>query len=202
MEDKRVAIFGGSFDPPTIAHQMVAQIAYSETEVEEVWFLPCYQHQFNKNIVASEINRWQMCHQMCEKMGDVYLACDFEIQTKSNGKLYDVLKAMEKQYREWCGFNFLFYPIVGMDCANDIPEKWHRGKDLIQEYPFIVIGRGGVDSTQQDWFRSPPHKMIDLSWTCSSTMVRKAIQEKDLTKARKRLHPVLWTSLTRIYGAL
>ncbi len=40
--------FLGSFDPPHICHVFIAQYVLATTDVEQVWFLPCYQHAFGK----------------------------------------------------------------------------------------------------------------------------------------------------------
>ena len=46
--DTRVAIFGGSFDPPHVGHQMACLYVLATAPVEEVWFVPVYRHAFGK----------------------------------------------------------------------------------------------------------------------------------------------------------
>ena len=39
---KKVAILGGSFDPPTISHlQLASETLNSCSEINEVWIVPC-----------------------------------------------------------------------------------------------------------------------------------------------------------------
>ena len=48
---RRVGLFGGSFNPPHVAHQLVA-LYVLETLVDEVWFVPTYSHPFGKDLAA------------------------------------------------------------------------------------------------------------------------------------------------------
>ena len=44
----RVALFGGSFNPPHVAHQLVALYVLETQPVDELWFVPTYAHPFGK----------------------------------------------------------------------------------------------------------------------------------------------------------
>lgn len=198
--DRKVALFGGTFDPPTIAHQIIAQIAYAETDVDEVWFMPCYGHQLNKKPIAKPWDRWQMCQNLSDAMGSNFSVCDFELKTKSEGRLYETLKDLEKESKENYELDFKFYPIIGSDCANEIQTKWFKGKELIEEYNFIVFDRGGM-KLNCDWVKAP-HKLIAINWECSSSQFREAFKNKKYDLAQRLVNYKLWGSLSRIYRDL
>ena len=42
----RVAIYGGSFNPPHVAHAMVASWLLWTDQVDEVWMVPVFRHAF------------------------------------------------------------------------------------------------------------------------------------------------------------
>ena len=46
----RVALFGGSFNPPHVAHELVALYVLETQPVDELWLLPVYQHVFDEKI--------------------------------------------------------------------------------------------------------------------------------------------------------
>ena len=48
----RVALFGGSFNPPHVAHQLVALYVLETQPVDELWLIPCFQHPFEKSAGA------------------------------------------------------------------------------------------------------------------------------------------------------
>ncbi len=43
----RVALFGGSFNPPHVAHELVALYVLETQPIDELWFLPVYHHVFD-----------------------------------------------------------------------------------------------------------------------------------------------------------
>src|SRR6266542_5543401 len=56
----RVAFFGGSFNPPHVAHQLVALYVLETEPLDELWFVPCWKHPFDKAL-APYAERLQMC---------------------------------------------------------------------------------------------------------------------------------------------
>ena len=50
----RVAIFGGSFNPPHVGHQLVALYVLETAAADELWFVPCWRHTFGKALEAFE----------------------------------------------------------------------------------------------------------------------------------------------------
>ena len=38
---KSIAIMGGSFDPPTVAHLQVAAETFNKLTFDEIWLVPC-----------------------------------------------------------------------------------------------------------------------------------------------------------------
>jgi nicotinate-nucleotide adenylyltransferase len=48
-----VGLYGGSFNPPHVAHQLVALYVLETQPIDELWFVPTYHHPFGKALVAS-----------------------------------------------------------------------------------------------------------------------------------------------------
>lgn len=57
---KRVAIFGGSFNPPHIGHVAICEWIFAKNLVDEVWAVPCLIHPFGKQLASFE-DRHSMC---------------------------------------------------------------------------------------------------------------------------------------------
>src|SRR3989304_1115288 len=57
---REVALLGGSFNPPHVAHMMAAYWTLATQEVSEVWLLPAYRHPFGKALAPFE-DRVKMC---------------------------------------------------------------------------------------------------------------------------------------------
>ena len=57
---KPIALLGGSFNPPHVAHLMVAYWTLATQDVREVWLLPSYRHPFGKDLAPFD-DRVAMC---------------------------------------------------------------------------------------------------------------------------------------------
>jgi nicotinate-nucleotide adenylyltransferase len=66
--DKRVALYGGSFDPPHMAHVLIATWVLCRGEVDEVWLLPVKGHAFGKALRPFEV-RCRMVAAAVEHLG-------------------------------------------------------------------------------------------------------------------------------------
>src|SRR5882724_6666783 len=64
----RIALFGGSFDPPHVAHQLVALYVLETQPVDELWIVPAYAHPFGKHLVPFE-HRVAMCELAAAALG-------------------------------------------------------------------------------------------------------------------------------------
>src|SRR5262245_38986622 len=65
---RTVALFGGSFNPPHVAHQILALYVLETAPVDELWMFPAYRHPFAKALVDFE-HRFAMCEQMARPLG-------------------------------------------------------------------------------------------------------------------------------------
>ncbi|HEY6038658.1 MAG TPA: hypothetical protein VIV58_30455, partial [Kofleriaceae bacterium] len=64
----RIALFGGSFNPPHVAHQLVALYVLETQPVDELWFVPTFVHPFHKQLVPYE-DRLAMCELAAAPLG-------------------------------------------------------------------------------------------------------------------------------------
>jgi nicotinate-nucleotide adenylyltransferase len=157
---KRVAIFGGSFNPITKAHIKIVGSVLN-LEIDEVWIMPCYT-SYNKKLLSAK-HRIAMCEMVITDSNNVKV-CNFEIKNQSNTSINTMSKLHEL-------YNYDFYLIIGMDNANKI-NTWTNYKELIKTCKFIVITRENYISTN-DWFMNKPHILVkNFSSSLSSTEFR------------------------------
>lgn len=134
---KKIAVFGGSFDPPHAGHLSACVWAFTKEYVDEVWLVPCYGHAFKKNHVAYE-HRLEMCN-LLVKSSHVQDICvkDVERERWWGGKTYDLMKTLSEAHTD-CEFKIL----VGADItAEDIRSKWFKGADLLNEFALLTAPR-------------------------------------------------------------
>jgi len=191
----KFAIFGGSFDPPTYAHKMAGELVYAETDIDQFWYMPCCSHKFNKDSEDS-CHRLTMVERMVYQINENYQGfpfreCTYEIDNKTKGHLIETMEALEKENPK-----DEFVIVVGSDCANDIKKKWHRGKELIERYPFIVLKRSGYELLAS-WPYEKPNQVLEFGVSYSSTTLRKALSEGDFEHAQRRLYPAIFNYIKK-----
>ena len=137
-----VGLFGGSFNPPHVAHQLVALYAL-ETAVDEVWFVPTYSHPFGKNLVAYD-HRVAMCELASAPLGARARVskAEQELAHKPDFVASRTLDLIEHLLASFPDIELRL--LVGADILHE-KDKWHRWDDVVAKAPLIVVGRSGVE---------------------------------------------------------
>ena len=102
---KAIALLGGSFNPPHVAHLMVAWWALSTQPVDEVWLLPAFAHPFGKELAPFE-DRVRMCELAARALRGVHV-CTAERELAGDplvGKTARTLEACVAEVRAIADF--------------------------------------------------------------------------------------------------
>src|SRR6187549_742241 len=73
----RVALFGGSFNPPHVGHQLAALYVLETAAVDELWFVPTFLHPFDKPLERFA-DRFALCQRAAEALGPRVRVSDIE----------------------------------------------------------------------------------------------------------------------------
>jgi nicotinate-nucleotide adenylyltransferase len=135
----RVALFGGSFNPPHVAHQLIALYVLETQPVDELWFVPTYAHPFGKELAAYE-HRVAMCELAAAPLGPRASAsrAEGELATRPGFVASRTLDLVELVAAR--GYQPRL--VVGADIVGDAA-KWYRWDDVVARAPLIVVGRAG-----------------------------------------------------------
>ena len=181
---KKIAIFGGAFDPITRGHIVVMDAV--APYVEQVWLLPAATPRYGKKMTLFQ-HRFQMCMLAAFNRNNVY-PTPTESLFKTKGRTYDLIKMIMK---EWP--NNEFYFVIGQDNAVEI-HKWYKWKKLIKLIPFIVVARPNVVRSCRNWYEEAPHSFIQNKFGIggSSTLVRELIKHNEIEVVKKYIdHEIL-----------
>lgn len=129
----RVALFGGSFDPPHIGHQLACLYVLETHAVDEVWMLPCAQHPFAKQL-APFAHRAAMCERAGASLSRVRV-CTIEGELVGPSYTLHTVRALAERYPQ---HEFLL--VIGADLLHE-REHWHGAAELFTRVRFIVLGR-------------------------------------------------------------
>jgi len=135
MKKIKTGILGGTFNPIHNGHLIMAEYAYSDLGLDEVWIMPTGNppHKDKANIVSAE-DRCNMIKLAIT--GNTHLKLS-EFETEREGIIYtsDTLNLLNKKYidRE-------FYLIIGMDSLVNI-RTWHEPQIIFNEAKVVVAAR-------------------------------------------------------------
>ncbi len=137
----RIALFGGSFNPPHCAHQLVALYVLETCEIDELWFVPTFVHPFGKDLVGYE-DRVAMCELVVAALGPRAKVSRAEEQLAHQPGFVAsrTLDLVEMLHAQRPGDKFRL--VIGGDILTET-HKWYRWDDLAKLAPPIVIGRSG-----------------------------------------------------------
>jgi nicotinate-nucleotide adenylyltransferase len=165
-EKLSVGVYGGSFDPPHIAHILVAGWALSLQQIQEVWVIPAGGHPFGKNLVPLE-DRMEMCRRAFCCFGRRISILDSE---REQGVHYSI-DTLRRLIHDHPAVSFRW--IMGSDTIEDAPQ-WKQFEELVRLAPPIIIPRKGHPSEFRDGKAHTSHGKFELP-DLSSTWIREKI---------------------------
>lgn len=165
---RQIAFFGGSFNPPHVAHQMVCLLVLETCPVDAVWMVPTYRHAFAKDLVDFE-DRCRMCELAAAALGSRVRVSRIESELgQPRSRTLDTLQALGERHPD-----VRFRLIVGADILSETA-KWYRWDEVVALAPPIVIGRSGYRAAKDAG--GFEHLDLDLP-RVSSTEVRERLSQ-------------------------
>jgi nicotinate-nucleotide adenylyltransferase len=132
----RVALFGGSFNPPHVAHELAALYVLETAPVDELWFVPCFKHPFDKALEPFE-DRLEMCVRAAAALGPRARVSEIERELGGESRTLRTVKALKQKHPEHS-----FSLVIGADLEAEV-SSWYGAEELRRLIDFIVVGRGG-----------------------------------------------------------
>ena len=128
----KVAIFGGSFDPPHKGHQNIVQRALEILDIDKLIILPAFLNPFKKSTLASPEQREKWCHILFDDIEGVEVS-DYEIRAGRPVYTSESLHHFRKYY-DVC------YLIVGSDNLASIG-RWHEFEWINSVVTWVIAER-------------------------------------------------------------
>ncbi len=135
--------FGGTFNPPHIAHRKMLEAVSGLPEIDRVLVAPTNipPHKEIPGMFATKEQRLYMCSLLCEGVKKAEVS---DIEFKREGKSYSfyTLSDLREQYGQVA-------MLIGGDMVTSFT-TWHRFEELLKIAIFFVVRRKGVDNTEFD----------------------------------------------------
>ena len=138
VQNKKVGIFGGSFNPIHTGHIALAKSLCEKAGLDEVWFMVSPMNPFKKTAtdLLDDHLRLEMVEKALEKEPQLK-ACDYEFRLPKPSYTWHTLQAISQEFTD-----IEFTLLIGGDnwAAFD---KWYHHEDILAHYPIVVYPRQG-----------------------------------------------------------
>lgn len=179
----RLGIFGGTFDPPHLAHLALAQCAADQLSLDSVIFIPNFLSPFKSSIesangsatpYAAHVSAEMRCEMVdLAIVGNKKFRVDnTEATAQTTSFSVDTVLRLRAQFPE-----ATLYFVMGADAFRDFP-SWKNPETIVREATVAVARRPNVEVETEShpfaqatvWFEMP---LMEIS----SSLVRRYIRE-------------------------
>lgn len=158
----KIAIFGGSFDPPHTGHEAIVHEALKSLDIDRLFIVPTYLNPFKKSFFLDETMRFKLLKKLFENEPKVEI-CDYEIVQKRAVYTIETVKFLQQQTQ--CSSTYL---IIGEDNLEKLP-LWQSFNELQKLVKFVVATRHGVRTNN---FSNIEFVKLPIDIDVSSTQIR------------------------------
>jgi nicotinate-nucleotide adenylyltransferase len=138
----RIALYGGSFNPPHVAHQLAALYVLETAPIDAVWLVPTFRHPFDKALLEFD-HRLRMCELLAAPLGARVAVSDIERTLGGESRTLRTLRRLEADHPD-----HRFRLVIGSDLVPELA-SWYGVEQIEQAAPFLVVGRAGSTGAGQ-----------------------------------------------------
>jgi nicotinate-nucleotide adenylyltransferase len=141
----KLALYGGSFDPPHAGHVAVVTEALKSLKIDRLIIVPASRNPFKPYVRAEGQVRYRWLKEIFDPFEQVSIS-DFEINQSQSVYTIETVKHFRRD-------DDMIYLIVGADNLEKL-DTWHRFEELNQMVTWVVATRNNV---------AIPERMIRLN---------------------------------------
>ncbi|WP_297442394.1 nicotinate (nicotinamide) nucleotide adenylyltransferase [Sulfurimonas sp.] len=165
---RRVALYGGSFDPPHRGHIEIVKALKTLPFIDKVIVMPTFLNPFKTNFVAPAALRLKWLKEIFADDDKVEVS-SFEVDQKDKIPTIDTVSALKKEYDK-------IYLVIGADNLASL-HQWYRFDALQKEVTFIIATRDDIKVPKE-------YLTLNICVDISSSGLR---QKVDRTKLPKKV---------------
>jgi nicotinate-nucleotide adenylyltransferase len=140
MAKRKIALFGGTFDPTHLGHTIVAADAAEHIGAEKIVFIPAKRSPLKALLPeASDDDRLAMIA-LAIAGNENFQLNDYELKKPEPSYTLETVRQFQADY----GGNTSIYWLVGADSMDELPH-WYKIVELIDECNLSVMYRAGYD---------------------------------------------------------
>ncbi len=133
-----IGLFGGSFNPPHLAHLIVAETVREAFRLDQVWWIPACRppHKAEDTLVSAE-HRLEMTRRATQGH-PAFVVSDVEVRRAGDSYTVDTVRALQTVHPEYA-----FSLLLGGDSLRDFG-SWRQPEEIVARVPLIVYLRPGA----------------------------------------------------------
>lgn len=136
----KLGVYGGTFDPPHLAHLIVAQEAVDQLGLDRIIFMPTGVPPLKSSAAASAPDRARMVARAIED-NPAFELSTIEVDRPGVSYTADTLRQLRGRYGQACELYF----VTGTDQVRQL-RAWRDPAEVLRLARFAVVGRPGYDA--------------------------------------------------------
>jgi nicotinate-nucleotide adenylyltransferase len=170
--NKRIGLFGGTFNPPHLGHLIIAQESLKQLNLDEVWWMPASKPPHKKKVAEiSDKHRIEMVKRTIGNNNQFSLSL-LEFERSGPSYTIDTIRLLNKMYPD---VEFTF--IMGGDMVHSL-NNWHQVEELKNLVQFAGVAREGYPR-DENWERYHVKHVEIPNIAISSTFIRSSYKTGD-----------------------
>jgi len=132
----KIALLGGSFDPPHLGHILIARQVIEHAGMDQVWFVPNYTTSAHHAVFQKQLSPAEDRYKMAQLLEDNKIkVSDFEIKRNKESLTITTLETLSKEHPK-----DTFYWITGSDKLQTfhLYDDW---REIISTFHLIIFPR-------------------------------------------------------------
>lgn len=188
-EPRKIALFGGTFDPVHLGHLYLADTARKALALDEIRFLPCRisPHKTDSH-PSTAADRLEMLHLATAGLPWAVVD-DFEALRDGPSFSWQTAEAMKEKFP-----GARLFWIMGTDQWDALPH-WAEPQRLAACVEFIVFGRGKAPAPREGYVLHA----VEGGHPASATAIREAISRGETTHPWLPPEVARWINGHRLY---
>ena len=136
---RKIGIFGGSFNPIHVGHDIIASYVMEHAGLNQLWLMVSPQNPLKQDLaMAPEVDRLRMTELVTRRLDGVETSA-FEMSLPRPSYTIDTLRALQEKFPD-----DEFYLLIGADNWA-LFERWRSHDEILRDFHLIVYPRRGFD---------------------------------------------------------
>ena len=173
---KKIAMFGGSFNPPHMGHLELAGKFIRELKLDKLLLIPVFTppHKTGRDMASPE-HRLNMCR-LLEKYNPKISASDIEIKRCGSSYTVDTLRALKKLYPD-----SILHLIIGADMFMSL-QSWRNPEEICSIAKICTVSRNS-----DDVMMLKNHSRFLKRFGCEAVILSEKVMTVSSTQVRQSL---------------